>query len=233
MEHSEFSYLFLNERIRAVDMNLHAVRRELMLLESIGIPAGEVSFPLPVGRPEREAALRLLDRHGIRKNDPFRIAVNPIARWDTKLWSETNFAVLADRIVDTFGATPVFTGSDADRPAITRITRMMRGRAVNLAGETTLPMLAALYAGCHVVVSTDTGPMHLAAAVGTPVVALFGPTAPWRTGPFGKKNRIVRTEIACSPCFKRKCPTNECMARISVSRVLSEIGRIKGDGSWS
>ena len=91
----------------------------------------------------------------------------------------------------------------------------MRGRAINFAGKTTLTELAVLYERAAVVISTDTGPMHLAAAMGTPVVALFGPTAPWRTGPYGPGHQIITAELECSPCFKRRCEQTDCMYQIS------------------
>ena len=78
------------------------------------------------------------------------------------------------------------------------------------------------------VVSTDTGPMHLAVAAGQPVVALFGPTAPWRTGPYGSGHQIVRVDLECAPCFKRRCKTCDCMRRIPVDQVLTAVSQIIG-----
>jgi heptosyltransferase-1 len=74
-----------------------------------------------------------------------------------------------------------------------------------------------------VVISTDSGPMHLAAVLGTPVVALFGPTAPWRTGPYGNRHRVLRMERDCSPCFQRNCETVECMTTIEVADVFRAV----------
>ncbi len=222
LEHMEHSYLFLNERVPAVDMEIHALDRGLMLLEALGIPRGPVTYDLPVGKSEQRAVDELLRRRGIDASKPL-VAVNPVAKWETKLWSPASFARLADRLVDRCGARVVFTGSAQDRPVIADIRSRMAFAAANLAGETSLKTLAALYRCCRLLVSTDTGPMHLACAVGTPVVALFGPTAPWRTGPYGQRHRVVRTGIACSPCFKRTCPlgTGDCMREIPVSRVFA------------
>ncbi len=221
LTHMEHSYLFLNERIPAVDMEIHALDRGLMLLEALGIPRGLFTYDLPVGKSERRAVDELLGRHGIDASRPL-VAVNPVAKWETKLWSPSAFARLADRLIHRCGARVVFTGSAQDRPVIADILSRMAFPAVSLAGETSLKTLAALYRRCRLLVSTDTGPMHLACAVDTPVVALFGPTAPWRTGPYGTQHRVIRTGIACSPCFKRTCPlgTGDCMRQIPVSRVF-------------
>ena len=156
------------------------------------------------------------------------VAINPVAQWETKLWDMAKFSRLADSLIEKFKATVIFTGGPADREYIDSIIAGMGFTAENLAGKTTLKVLGALYEKSDLLVSTDTGPMHLGAAVGIPVVALFGPTAPWRTGPFGPGHKVIRTKIDCSPCFKRQCNTSTCMKNISVDQVLAGIGEING-----
>jgi 3-deoxy-D-manno-octulosonic-acid transferase/heptosyltransferase-1 len=92
-----------------------------------------------------------------------------------------------------------------------------------VAGETTLRELAALYKEASLLLTTDSGPMHLAAAVGTPVVALFGPTSPERTGPYGAGHVVIRKGLACSPCFRKACDTLECMKTIGVEEVFQAV----------
>ena len=152
------------------------------------------------------------------------IVVNPVARWTTKLWPERNFAELADRLIREKNAKIIFTGGGEDRAVNDRILSMMGEKAENWAGETTLKELAALASLSDLFVTTDTGPMHLAAASGARVVALFGPTAPWRTGPYGSSHIVVRTGIDCSPCYQRQCDINmQCMSGISVEEVMRKI----------
>jgi len=226
MEHMEHSYWFLNERVPAVSMEHHALLRGMMLVEALGIPSSEIVFDLPVRDRHRDAVRDLLALHGVTKERRL-VAIHPIAKWDTKLWDNGKFSVLAERLTEEFDADVVFTGSPADRDTIARIISAMQRDAANLAGETTLLTLAALYEQAAFIVSPDTGPMHLAAAVDTPVVALFGPTAPWRTGPFGSGHQIIRAELECSPCFKRKCETKACMERISVEDVVDGIRNLE------
>ena len=100
----------------------------------------------------------------------------------------------------------------------------MREKAVNWAGETSLKELAGLAVLADLFITTDTGPMHLAAATGARVLALFGPTAPWRTGPYGPSHVVLRSGIDCSPCFKRTCEKNMiCMRGIAVEDVMRNI----------
>lgn len=227
MAHAEGSWLFLNERVPAVDMNIHALDRELLLLKAIGIESPEVVFALPVTDTHRQRVETLLADAAIDRGRPL-LAINPQATWPTKLWFSERFAELADRL-SAQGWAVVFTGSPGDREEIARIIAAMGAPAANLAGMTTLLELAALYEMAAVVVSTDTGPMHIAAATGTPVVAIFGSTAPWRTGPWGGQHRVVRLELPCSPCLKKHCPTErECMRGISVAMVAAEVAVVGG-----
>ena len=229
MEHAEMSYIFLNERIPAVSMEMHAVDRELHLLRAIGIECPEARFDLPLTAADHEAAAKLLEAHGIAAGQPF-IAINPMTTWPTKHWRPEKFAELADRLAEA-GKAVVFTGGPDDRAGVAAIGAMMRQPPVNLAGATSLKGLAALFARAQAVVSTDTGPMHVAAAVGTPVVALFGPTAPWRTGPYGVQHQVVRLGLACSPCLKKQCQlaTTACMADIPVIKVAQAVMQISGE----
>jgi heptosyltransferase-1 len=153
----------------------------------------------------------------------FLVVINPVARWRTKLWSERNFAELADRVIREKNAVIIFTGSSDDRAVIGRIVSMMKRKAENWAGETNLKELAALASLSTVFITTDTGPMHLAAAAGAKVLALFGPTAPWRTGPYGESHVVVRKGLECSPCFQRKCDDIQCMEAITVEEVFEKI----------
>ncbi|MDL1967143.1 MAG: lipopolysaccharide heptosyltransferase II [Deltaproteobacteria bacterium] len=225
MEHMEHSYIFLNERILPVNMDNHALLRSLMLINALGIKSKEIEYKIPVSNYTRNITDKLLERHGI-KNPGILAAINPVAKWKTKLWDNRKFALLADKLIEKYNASLIFTGSQSDRSTIDKIMSCMSQSAVNLTGETTLKNLAALYKKTKFLISTDTGPMHMAAAVGTPVIALFGPTAPCRTGPFGSEHKILRSGLDCSPCFKRQCSTIDCMKQISVEQVMDAVDSI-------
>jgi 3-deoxy-D-manno-octulosonic-acid transferase/heptosyltransferase-1 len=144
------------------------------------------------------------------------IAISPSARWATKLWGYDKFAELIRRLPSE---RVVLTGSAGEREQIDKIAQGRR----NLAGQTDLFQLAELYRRCVVVITNDSGPMHLAAAVGTPVVAIFGPTDPALTGPYGEQHVVLRAGIPCSPCFKDYCTNRvrmECMKLVTVEQVL-------------
>ena len=221
LQHQEFSYLMLNERIPAVSMEMHALERGLRMIEAVGIPVGPVEYRLPITADHRRVSDCILNAEGILREHAF-VVVNPVAKWETKLWQVHKFAQTADSLRSEFNLPVVFTGAPEDRAYIQAIGDRMKTKSVNLAGLTDLITLAALLQRAEMMITTDTGPMHLAAAVGTPIVALFGPTAPGRTGPFGSGHQIVRTAPPCSPCYKRRCDAHHyrCMMEISVPAVL-------------
>jgi heptosyltransferase-1 len=185
--------LFLNERPIPVDYGQHAIDRYLRVAEYIGCDGAGRGGRIPYCEADRKSVDEFLHRHGIQKGP--LVAINPMAKWPTKLWQPNRFAALARRIREELGCEVVFTGSNSDRPVIRRIMGMMPSAPVSLAGQTSLKELAYLYTRCKLLVTTDTGPMHVAAAMGCPVVALFGPTAPWRTGPYGKGHAVIRADV--------------------------------------
>jgi heptosyltransferase-2 len=153
------------------------------------------------------------------------IGVNPGAFYGTaKRWLPERFAAVADTLADR-GARIVLVGGAAERPVGAAIAAQMRAPARVLCGETTLPELVGVLARLRLLVTNDSGPMHLAAALGVPVVAVFGPTD-WReTHPLGEAHRVVREPVPCSPCGLRECPIDHrCMRRVTVDRVLAEVG---------
>jgi 3-deoxy-D-manno-octulosonic-acid transferase/heptosyltransferase-1 len=152
--------------------------------------------------------------------------VNPVAFWDTKLWENGKFARLCDRITEELKMKVVFTGG-RNQKTVKRIRSLMKFPSVNLAGRTTLRDLAYLYALSTLVITTDSGPMHISAAVGTPTVALFGPTDPARTGPYGEGHTVIRKNLPCSPCFLKKCETKRCMKEISVEDVFQAVKKAR------
>lgn len=221
----ELSGLFYNEKIPE-DMGKHAVDRYLDFLSYLGAKHEQPSFLIPVGPENKAHVTTLLQEQGI--TTPF-IAVNPVALWDTKLWDRRKFADLAARIVQECGLPTVFTGSLNEKSYITDIQGLVPSKSiVDLAGKTSLKDLACLYGMAELVITTDSGPMHMAAAMETPVVALFGPTDPARTGPYGEGHTVVRSSLPCSPCFRKQCDPCRCMEAIGVDDVFDAVKNTLG-----
>jgi ADP-heptose:LPS heptosyltransferase len=211
----------------------HAVERYLRVAWALGAPDGPRDFPIAVPPEAVAAAERLLAEVGApvgampAGDGGVALAIlHPAARWATKWWTPEAFAAVGDRLVEAMGAAVAITGGGADVGAAEAVRTRMRLPALNLAGRTPLKVLAALLRRAAVMVSVDSGPMHLAAAIGTPLVALFGPTAPSRTGPYGAGPRCVLQErLPCVPCLERRCRvphTRACMRSLDPQRVAAE-----------
>lgn len=134
---------------------------------------------------------------------------------ESKQWHLDRFAAVARALATDRGATIVLTGGPADRPLVDEVAGRLEGvRIVRTDGRVDLPVLAAILARLDVFVTGDTGPMHLAAAVGTPVVALFGPSNPARYGPRASIERIIRVDLPCSPCGRVRLPPERCRGHV-------------------
>ncbi|HLA49976.1 MAG TPA: lipopolysaccharide heptosyltransferase II [Thermodesulfovibrionia bacterium] len=232
----EGSSIFYNKKI-SVNGSLHAVDRCLEIAKAIRQELGargqstthgglgKAEFPLNVDKTAAENIKKLLG--GLKEKE--YVVVIPSARWKTKRWSPENFGTLISKL----SVPCIVTGSKADEQIVKEVMRFSNGKGTNFCGKTDLKELTALIAGAKAVVSNDSGPMHIAAAIGVPIIALFGPTDPYKTGPYGwsgiraeqeKKNlRVIRALISCSPCFKKKCKDLLCMDGISVRTVLKEL----------
>jgi lipopolysaccharide heptosyltransferase II len=205
-----------------VNYDRHAIDRYLDVAERLGWQRAPWKGEIALSDADQRSATSLLAPLQA-KGRPI-VAINPMARWESKLWLPERFATLADALAP--GGHVVFTGSLNDRGAIEDILKQMKAPALNLAGRTTLKELAAVLTRAAVLVCTDTGPMHIASAMGCPVVALFGPTAPWRTGPYGAGHRVIRSASFCSPCYKKSCQENHCMREITVDQVTAAVREV-------
>lgn len=222
----EGSPLFYTERVQVPTADMHAVDRYLVLSARAGAPVPDkLEFRLCPTSDDRDQVSAMLRRHGLAPGTPW-IAMNPAARWLTKRWPSESFAQVADEIHTMGLARVVLIGSEIDRPAADAVKNAMRTAPLDLTGATGLQLLPALLASSALLVTNDSGPMHVAAAMGTPVVALFGPTSAVRTGPYGAGHTVLSSAVACRPCFSRRCRNAvqlECLTAITPDRVLNAI----------
>lgn len=210
---------------RAVDetpADLHKVQYFLRLAEAAGIRARSSACEFFVTDADRERAGLVLAAQGVTRQDRY-VVINPGGNWDPKRWPWENFALLGDRLVDRFGVRIVITGAEKDIGLAGNIKGLMKRPAAVAAGKTGLGELGALLERSELVVANDSGPMHMAVAVGARVIALFGPTSPELTGPSGGSQCAVlfhRGKCAV-PCYDTTCAKNDCMSFITVDEVLA------------
>ena len=213
----------------------HQAYYYLHLLWQVGIIQGTDRPPEPhLEVPERILTLaqHRLRQLGVADSKPI-LGVHPGASFGpAKRWLPERFAALADRFMEESNAQILLFGSAGEEPLAEEICRCMRQKAVNLAGRTTLLEFMALAKCCHAFVSNDSGPMHLAAALGVPLVALFGSTDERATGPLGKQITVVKSQAECSPCLLHTCPIDfRCMKNIAVDQVFEAVSSYLTEGS--
>ena len=203
----------------------HQVEAYLQLLGAIGLPVVEQSPMLTVTAKAERAADHLWTTHGLGRDDRV-VGICPGAAFGpAKRWWPERFAALADRLIVEQGCRVVFFGSPPEIPLVERIRTVMVQEATSLAGRDRLDSFVALATRCTLMVTNDSGSMHLASAVGVPVVSVFGPTDPRRTGPISRVATVVRHDLPCSPCFRTTCPfaDHPCMRLIEVDEVYDAV----------
>lgn len=178
----------------------------------------QISLNLVAGAAE--AAEARLREAGVR-TEAKRIALAPGAAYGSaKCWPPERFAAVADALVDEFGADVILFGASSELEICRQIADRMHHHPVILAGRTSIGELPAFFSRCSLFVGNDSGAMHVAAAVGVPVVAVFGSTDPQGTAPVTSRKEMVQHAVACSPCFLRECPIDHrCMLRVPVKDV--------------
>ena len=217
----EGSFWCYTQRVQVSAGRVHAVDRYLDLVRQLGVATGPpVTFPLPERVSERDWLKQLWQRENIDAAETICV-LHPAARWKTKRWPAERFARLADRLIAEHGARVILVGGADALGTIDDVRGQMKRKVLNLGGATNLRQLAALLRRANLLVTNDSGPMHLAAALGTPVVALFGPTDPRRVGPYGEGHVVLRKDIDCSSCNRNRCARDgACMKAIEVDEVL-------------
>ena len=220
----EMRHWLLNDARRADKVRLPQIAQQYAAL---GLPRGEeLKPPLPtlalqVNQAERSA---VFDRLGLDRSRP-AAALCPGAEFGpAKRWPARYFAELAQGLA-AHGCAVWLIGSQSDRPVGAEIVQASGGICRNLCGETTLTEAIDLLASCSLVVSNDSGLMHVAAALGRPLVALYGSSSPLYTPPLSADARILKLDLPCSPCFQRECPLGHfnCMMQLTPDKVLAAV----------
>ncbi len=224
----ELGWIFYSDRVAVPHRDMHAVDRNYLFGRPLGFAHQPLRFELPVTEQDRAEARTLLQQEGV--NGVGYCLIAPGTRWETKMWSAEGFAQVADQLRERFALTPVLIGMPDERDIAERVVGIAEGEIVNLAGRTNLGVLKALVEGATLAVMHDSGPMHLATALNTPFVAIYGPTSPQRTGPYARPDAVVRLDLPCSPCYLRRvsqCPhAHRCMRELSPDSVIAMAGRL-------
>ena len=215
----------------------HVVKQNLELVNNWTgrIDSSQIDYSFPVLEEDRQYIDNDLFEWDISPDKPI-ICIHPGAGSKFKLWDNHKWAKVADMLASQFSASIIFTGSTSEATLIHPITQLMTEKAYIMAGSTNIGQLAALYDRAIAVLGPDSGPMHLAAAVKTPTVTLFGPADPIEFAPWGSqhKHSVLTSSIGCRPCrildwHNDKTEYHPCLHNITIGQVLSELRRVIGN----
>jgi len=216
----EGSWLAYTHTIPLSSLEMHAVDRYLAVGPMLGLDDGAADFSFPVPREATDRIDALLHYYDIANLK--LVAMAPGTVWETKQWRREGFAEVARHFLQK-GLAVTLIGASRERALCEEVAALAPG-AINLAGETTLPELAALIRHSAISVTNDSGPMHLAVALGRPVVSVFGPTYPLWAGPYRRADAVLQADIPCVPCYLRqlsRCPhAHDCMRGVTAHAVI-------------
>lgn len=221
----EGARLFYNVAVPRKSFFTHAVDWYLAVLPQLGVPVHKNFQWLPE-RPQIAAEIKR-KWQGELAPETRLIALQPGARWNNKRWPATHFAELVRLLAVKFPEVRfAILGGTADKDLGDLVSRAAPERCLNLCGATSLPEMIEWVRCCKLMITNDTGPMHVAAALGVPLLGLFGPTEPSRTGPYGQLDNILRLDLPCSPCLSPRCTWKnpvECLTAISPIQVFAQV----------
>ncbi len=220
----EGSPWFYTESVPVVDPDIHAVDRYLLVAEALGADLKQPPrFHFTITDQDLTTIRNLFQLRGVSLDRPW-VAVNVSARWPTKRWPLQSFGTVIDQLDGEEMGPVVLIGGPDDRGDADLLRSIAKSSFIDLCGAVPIGCLPAMLSKASMLITNDSGPMHVAAAVGIPVIALFGPTSARRTGPYGGGgHRVLTKPVSCSPCFSRTChhsPRMECLHLIEPDEVI-------------
>lgn len=204
----------------------HLVTTYKMLLAPLGVPLSDTAPRLFLSEKEKEQARVLFRQHGILEHHQI-VGINPGATYGSaKCWLPERFREITKRLLEDKNVFIIYFGDQSTASLVKEICYGLSPRVINLAGLTSLRELSSLVSLCDVLLTNDSGPMHIAAALKTPIVALFGSTSQVITGPY-RTGKVIQKDVECSPCYQRTCPIDfRCMKKIEADEVYLEIEKV-------
>jgi len=231
----EMAWLFYTDKIRPDARAAHAADKNYAIAGLLGFEDQPMDFDVRLAVADRARAAELLKTAGFLPGERYAVLA-PGTRWETKCWPSERFGRLAAVIKQRHYLDSVLVGGAADAALAEAAVAVSGGAAKNLCGKTNLRQLAAIVEKAAVVVTADSMPMHVAAAMRRPLVALFGPTDPLRTGPYGCQQDVLRFDLPCSPCYlrrRRDCRHGHaCMQQLEVEIVAEAGGAHLVSSTW-
>jgi heptosyltransferase I len=219
LDSKECNWLFNNHHLPAVGNKISKFSHYLKFAEYLGLVPEPVEWKLSLTKAEQDCVDRQLEK--VRGGFATLFVGS---RWESKGWFASQISSCANLIQERYGLGIVLLGSEQDATLAREVEVSCGQGTTNLVGRTSLKEAVGIIARAKIAVGPDTGLMHIAAAVGTPVVSLWGATSPSRAGPYGFEELVIQGEADCSPCYRKRCPIGRvCMQSIEVEAIMAKI----------
>ena len=218
--------LFTSLLKREYTPDVHVADYLLCLLETFGVTAEQRIPALAVAVEKQEKIRVLLEGTGGLQDNKI-VAVQPFSLWRYKEWGKEKYVALIRWLIAEYGVIVIVTGSGAEKDRAEEIVRACGAGCYNFAGKTSIAMYAALLQKCQFFIGVDSAGLHIAAAVGTPTVGIFGPSSPGSWAPFGEKHLVIQKKMQCVPCRQKGCGNSEksrCLDELTLEEVRMQIG---------
>jgi len=214
---------FMENNIPPHKVNEHLYKIKKLVREA---PFRERSFFMPISREDENVVLDIMGPCQLGRK---RVIINPGAKSHLKRWPAASYAKLSDRITGELGCAVLITGNKDDLDAVRGMKAVLRGEAVDFSARTTLGALTLLISKADLIITNDSAPLHVASAVNTPTIAIFGPTDETKYGPLSDKRIVLKPVRKCRPCGRALCrvgPDEGCIGEVTVDEVFNAVKRI-------
>jgi heptosyltransferase I len=217
----KLNHVFMSLNATIAGEKAHVIQKNLNILKTIDLDVYEVEFPFTLSNGDEKPILQFFQENDLSDNDIIA-AVDPSAGWITKCIELELLAKVVDYLALSKGCKVVLMWGPGEQDKALKIREKSLSNPLILC-QTNLKNLAAFLKRCNLMISPDTGPMHLAAALGVKCIGIYGPSCPFKNGPFGENNLFVSRFVDCSPCYKRKCDDLKCMKTITFDDIKEKI----------
>ena len=204
------------------ELQQYSAQHSLNILAPFKLTINDTSPELIITKEKEKRAVHIFRKEQVPLDKPI-IALHPFSRWKYKEWPIENYITLINYIGSKYDVSIIITGSIHEKETAAYIAKASKVDAYNLAGKTSIGELAGLLKKCRLLIGIDSAPIHIAAAVGTPTVTIFGPSSPINWAPQGKDHYVIYKDLPCVPCRQKGCNNSEvsrCLNELSVEEVI-------------
>ena len=220
------SRIFIKNHYSPEKKDVHIIEKNFSLLQSIEIESTVPAFNCDLKFfGAEDIKEQTLEKYDLKESKDLTIGIFPGGGWQTKLWGSDKYAALIQKIQEIKGTNVILIAGKGEDELISKIAEKLDSKPMCITG-TTIKELTVILSFVHIIIGPDTGPLHLAAILGTSAVGIYGPSSPLRNGPYWGKHKIIQKTFSCSNCYKRECSDLRCLEELTVQSVYNAFNEL-------